>query len=67
MICICIVPSCLLFIEHSFTLTTDTDVPIWHNESQLSFPYKDSNTSSEKYFNLKKKKYNVHSNNEYIK
>ena len=52
MICICIVQGCLSFMEHSFTVTTDADVPIWHNESQLSFPYTDSITSSEKYFNF---------------
>ena len=52
MICICIVPGCLSFMEHSFTVTTDTDVLIWGNESQLSFPCTDSNTSSEKSFNV---------------
>ena len=52
MMCICIVPGCLSFMEHSFTVTTDTDVLIWCNESQLSFPYTDSNTSSEKNFNV---------------
>ena len=40
---------------HSFTVTTDTDVLIWHNESQFPFPHKDSNTSSEKNFNVFKK------------
>ena len=59
MICICIVPGCLLFMEHSFPLTSDTDVPISHNESQLSFPYTDSITSSEKIFQFKKKKKNT--------
>ena len=51
---ICIVPGCLLVMGHSFTVTTDTDV-IWCNESQFSFPHKDSDTSSEKNFNVLKK------------
>ena len=63
MICICIVPGCLSFMEHSFTVTTGTDIPIWPNESQLSFQWTDSIISSEKYFNCLKKIYNLHSNN----
>ena len=59
MIYICIVPGCLSVMGHSFTVTTDTDVLIWHNESQFSFPHKDSNTSSEKNFNVFKKIHNV--------
>ena len=46
-------------MAHSFTVTTDTDVLIWHNESQFSFPHKDSNTSSEKNFNVLKKMYTM--------
>ena len=54
------IPGCLLVMGHSFTVTTDTDVLIWHNESQFSFPHKYSNTSSEKEFQcLKKYIYNV--------
>ena len=51
---------------HSFTVTTDMDVLIWCNESQFSFPHKDSNTSSEKNFNVLKNIYNVDSNKLYL-
>ena len=34
---ICTVPGCLSVMGHSFTVTTDTNVLIWHNESQVSF------------------------------
>ena len=37
MLYICIVPVCLSVMGHSFTVTTDTDVLIWCNESQFSF------------------------------
>ena len=46
---------------HSFTVTTDTDVLIWHNESQVSFGDIHSNTSSEKNLNFFfKNLYNVY-------
>ena len=66
MIYICIVPGCLSVMGHSFTITTDTDVLIWHNESQFSFPHTDSNTSSEKISMFSKKIYNVDCNKLYL-
>ena len=52
---------------HSFTVTTDTDVLIWCNETQLSFGDIHSNTSSENNFKFfLKNLYNVYGNNLYL-
>ena len=45
---------------HSFTVTSDTDILIWCNESQVSFEDIHCNTSSEKNLNLFSKIYTMY-------